>query len=82
VPIELPPTAQHGTCVGYGHYGCGCDPCREASRVYIQGMRTRLRAERVMRRNRWYHPRAPHGSHSGYVTYGCRCPPCTAAHSG
>lgn len=59
----------HGKISTYTAYGCRCDSCKEASRLYRTG-----------RAMRTYDEISNHGTWSAYVS-GCRCEDCRAAQS-
>ena len=63
---------RHGTNTGYG-YGCRCDRCKEAHRLYGREIHERHKEELL---NDPTDPR--HGTTTGY-SYGCRCERCRAA---
>jgi hypothetical protein len=61
---------KHGTRGGYANYGCRCDRCTEASRVYI--------AERRKNPGGTRNKISEHGTTGRYVR-GCRCALCSDA---
>ena len=67
-----PDDPRHGTHNGYGNYGCGCDPCREANARYCYEAKRRRVARGTM-------PVHLHGTSGGYGNWKCRCEACTAA---
>jgi hypothetical protein len=63
----------HGTLTRYTH-GCRCAPCREANRLYAEGVRAARRGQPIPEH-------VKHGTESTYRSWSCRCPACTAAHA-
>ena len=66
------PLLRHGHRSTYNNYGCRCDACREANRLYHYSLMEDLATRE---------PRV-HGSVSTYRNWSCRCAACLEAHRG
>lgn len=69
----LPDKVEHGTPNAYNNYGCRCEVCKSAYRLY--------QIEQVAGRRAKGLPTVDsrHGTYNGYLNYHCRCERCVEA---
>lgn len=77
VAVDAP---QHGKPGTYCNWGCRCEPCTDAHRVYTAQKREQRKRHRRRLNGHWISTLpVRHGRTSTRINYGCECDPCREA---